>query len=64
MPVVTVIDKAIELVESVGKEEAIKFFESRINEIKEPINFEQLCKISGWETAIDYIKGNISNMGG
>jgi hypothetical protein len=55
----TVISYAKELVETVGKEEAIKVFETRIKDMGEPKNFEEICKLSAWETAIQYIKGEI-----
>jgi len=55
----TVIGKAKELIESVGKDEAIKFFEDRIKKLGKPKDFEELCMLSGWETAIDFIKGKI-----
>lgn len=53
----TVIDTAKELVESIGKEEAIKVFEKRIAEYGTPKDFETICKISGLKTAIEYING-------
>jgi len=55
----SVIAYAKELIETVGKEEAIKVFENRIKDMGVPKNFEELCKLSGWETAIQYIKGEI-----
>jgi len=55
----TVIQYAKELIESVGREEAIKVFEKRIEELGKPKNFEEVCKLSGWETAIQFIKGEI-----
>lgn len=55
----SVINKAKELIESVGKEEAIKVFEKRIEELGQPKNFEEVCKLSGWETAIQFIKDKI-----
>ena len=55
----TVIDKAKELLESHGEEYAIKFFENRINEIGEPKSFQDICNISGNETAIQWLKGEI-----
>lgn len=55
----TVISKAKELIEEVGTEKAIAFFQKRIDDIGEPENFQDICKISGNETAIDFIKGNI-----
>ena len=58
----TVIGKAKELVETLGKEEAIKVFEKRIKDFGVPKNFEELCVVIGWETAIDWIKGEISNL--
>jgi hypothetical protein len=54
----TIIEKARELIQTVGKEEAIKFFEKRIGELGEPQNFEEVCKLSGWETAIEFINEN------
>ena len=55
----TVIDKAKELIEEVGTEKAIAFFQKRIDDIGKPKNFQDVCNISGNETAIDFIKGNI-----
>ena len=55
----TIIGKAKELIESVGKDEAIKFFEDKISKLGKPKDFEELCIMSGWETAIDFIKGEI-----
>lgn len=55
----SVIKYAKELIDSVGKEEAIKVFEKRILELGKPKSFEETCKLSGWETAIQYIKGEI-----
>ena len=56
----TVITYTKELIETIGEEEAIKVFEKRIVELGQPKNFEELCKLSGWETAIQYIKGEIN----
>ena len=55
----TVIGKAKELMEEVGIEKAIAFFQKRIDDIGKPKNFQEVCNISGNETAIDFIKGNI-----
>ena len=55
----TIIDKAKELIDSVGKDEAIKFFEKQIEELGEPKNFGDICKLSGCETAIQFIKGEL-----
>lgn len=55
----TVIKYAKELIDTIGEEEAIKVFEKRISDLGTPKNFEELCKVSGWEIAIEYIKGNI-----
>ena len=55
----TVIGKAKELIEEVGTEKAIAFFQKRIDDIGEPKNFQDICNISANETAIDFIKGNI-----
>jgi hypothetical protein len=55
----TVIGKAKELIEEVGTEKAIAFFQKRIDDIGKPKNFQEVCNISGNETAIDFIKGNI-----
>lgn len=57
----TIIKYANELVDKLGKEEAIKVFEERIKNIGEPKNFDEICKISSWETAILHIKGEINN---
>jgi hypothetical protein len=53
----TVIDKAKELIEEVGAEKAIGFFQERIDLVGEPKDFQDICDISGSETAIDFIKG-------
>jgi hypothetical protein len=55
----TVISKAKELMEEVGTEKAIAFFQERIDLIGEPKNFQDVCNISGNETAIDFINGKI-----
>lgn len=55
----TVIDKARELVETEGKEAAIKFFEDRINSLSPPKDFGEVCKIAGAKTAIQWINGEI-----
>jgi hypothetical protein len=57
---ITVIDKAIELIEKVGNKKAISHFQDRINKIGTPFTFEMVCEVSGLETAIDYIK-NLKN---
>lgn len=55
----SVISRAQELIERVGKEEAIKVFEKEIQELGRPKNFEEICMLSGKETAIQYIKGEL-----
>lgn len=55
----TVITKAKELIKEVGEEQAIKYFQDKIDLLGEPKNFEELCVQGGWEIAIEYIKGNI-----
>lgn len=55
----TVIGKAKELIEELGTEKAIAFFQKRIDDIGEPKNFQDICNISGNETAIDFINGRI-----
>lgn len=55
----TVISKAKELMEEVGTEKAIAFFQERIDLIGKPKNFQDICNISGNETAIDFINGKI-----
>ena len=55
----TVIKKAKELIQEVGEEGAIKYFQDKLDEMGEPKNFEDTCVQSGWEVAIEYIKGNI-----
>lgn len=52
----TVIQKAKELVKSVGPEEAIAMFQQRIEKIGKPKNFEDVCTLSGCEVAIEFIK--------
>ncbi len=58
----TVISKAKELVATVGKDEAIKYFENKIKEFGVVKNFEDLCVVSGWETAIAFIKDEINDI--
>jgi len=58
----TVISKAKELVEEFGDDYAIKYFQDKIDNIGIPKDFEEICKLSGFETAINYIKGNIDNI--
>jgi hypothetical protein len=55
----TIIDKAKELIKSKGKDEAIKFFKDRIHSIGTPKSFQDVCDISGNETAIEFIKNKI-----
>jgi hypothetical protein len=55
----TVISHANELVAEHGKEYAIAEFQKLIDELGEPKDFGELCKLSGYETAIEHIKGNI-----
>jgi hypothetical protein len=55
----TVIDKAKELLNELGKENAINFFQKRIDEIGKPKDFQDLSNISGYETAIEYLKKQI-----
>lgn len=55
----SVITKAKELIETVGKEDAIKMLEKKIEELGEPKNFEEICKLSGLETALNYVKVEI-----
>lgn len=55
----SVISRAENLIQTVGKEEAIKAFEKEIEELGEPKNFEELCILSGKQTAIQYIKGEL-----
>lgn len=52
----SVIKRANELVEDYGKEYAIKHFQDKITAMGEPKNFEELCRKSGWEIAIEHIK--------
>lgn len=55
----TVIGKAKELIEEIGPEKAIAFFQKIIDDMGEPKNFQDECNISGNETAIDFIKNSI-----
>ena len=55
----TIIYKAKEMIKEVGTEKAIDFFQKRIDDIGKPKNFQDVCNISGNETVIDFIKGNI-----
>lgn len=51
----TIIGKAKELLQTHGKEYAIKFFQDRIEQIGTPKNFDDVCAISGNETAIEWL---------
>lgn len=55
----TVIGKAKQLIEEIGTEKAIDFFQKRIDDIGEPKNFQDICNINGNKTAINFIKGKI-----
>lgn len=55
----TIIDKAKELLAEHGKEYAIKFFKDRIKQIGTPQSFQDICNISGNETAIEWLKNKI-----
>ena len=54
----TVIHKANELISEQGKEAAIKYFQDKIDDLGKSRDFSELCKISGFETAIDYINSD------
>lgn len=51
----SIINKAKELIDSVGKEEAVKVFEKKIEELGEPKNFEEICKLSGCTEPLYFI---------
>jgi len=51
----TVIQKAKELVQEIGKEKAIEHFKNRI---VTPKNFQDICNNSGNEIAIKFINDN------
>lgn len=53
----TVISVAKELIAEHGKEHALEVFRKRIEDLGEITDFEGMCKLSGLETAIDYING-------
>ena len=55
MAIKTIFQHARELIESHGKEYAIAEYEKRIKELGEPKDFGEVCKLSGYETAIEYI---------
>ena len=55
-PIITVTDKAKQLIQEFGHEHAIKYFQDKIDELGKPQNFDEVCRQSGWMTAIDYIK--------
>lgn len=55
----TVICKPKELMTEVGNEKAIEYFQKRIDEIGKPKNFQEVCNISGLETAIAFIENKI-----
>lgn len=54
---ITVIDHANDLIEKHGKEYAIADFKKKIEELGKPKNFMEVCKLSGYKTAIEYING-------
>lgn len=62
MAIITVIDKAKELIQEVGKDKAIEYFEERIKNLTPPKNFGESCKIAGAEIAIGYIKKHSADM--
>lgn len=52
---ITVIAYAKDLIETKGKEEALNIFKKRIEDLGKPKNFAEICKLSGWEIAIEFI---------
>jgi hypothetical protein len=58
----TVIDKAKELILTIGEENAIKYFQNKIQELGDPKTFAEICKISGFEIAIEFIKKNLQSV--
>jgi hypothetical protein len=52
----TIIAKAKELIEEQGTEKAIQYFQNKIDEIGEAKDFPSVCKIAGFEIAIEFIK--------
>lgn len=61
---ITVIDKANNLLEEQGELLALKYFQDKIEKMGTPKDFEELCKKSGWITAINYIKSKATNSHG
>ena len=52
----SVIGKAKELLQTHGKEYALKFFNDKIQQITPAQNFEDTCIIAGYETAIEWLE--------
>ena len=53
---VTVIDKAKELLETLGSDSAIKYFSDKI--VLTPRSFQEVCNNAGYTTAIKWIHDN------
>lgn len=53
----SVIQRAKNLVEQKGKDEAIKEFQADIDRIGKPRSFDEVCSISAYEVAIEWING-------
>lgn len=52
----SIVGKARLLVESHGKEYAINFYKNKIEELGAPKNFEDVCTLAGYETAIEWLE--------
>ena len=55
----TKIQKAKELIESNGKDHAIKYFQDKldsVNEVYNPQIFSHVCELSALKTVIEFIK--------
>jgi hypothetical protein len=52
----SVISRAKELVKHLGKDKAIEVLQAEIEKYNKPYSFEDICLMSGKQTAIDFIK--------
>lgn len=57
----SVIQRAKKLIEEVGAEEAIRIFETQIAELEDSNSFEDMCRVAGLETAIEFIQTKQKN---
>mgnify|MGYP006432678149 CR=1 FL=1 len=57
----TLISKADALIRENGKEEAINFFQKRIDAIGSPKSFQDIINLTANKNTIDYINGKYNN---